>query len=176
MISTGLSGRFMVAVMTSSYAESCDAFHDEGMILRVFFRVSSTAEMTDQVSYGQYHSKAAMQICFCLHGRPRWQRKGNRVEVPEIISAKQRCFWHFTFFSAVQRWFREHAKYQRWSALFQTWSVLIFSESALFRTENFSAKKRCFRKRFWKLELYQFSHLSSIKTTRNLSLCYFFGA
>ena len=81
-----------------------------------------------------------------------WMNIGNlsRVEVPEVISAEQRCFRGLTLLSTVQRWFREHAKSQRWLALFQSWSALIFSESTLFRTENFSAEIRCFRENeFW---------------------------
>ena len=68
------------------------------------------------------------QLCFYLID-VKFVRNCNltsRVEVPGIISAEQ-------------RWFREHEKHQRWSALFQSCSALIFSESALFRSEKFSA-------------------------------------
>ena len=52
-----------------------------------------------------------------------------RVEIAETISG-------------VQRWFREHEKYQRWSTLIKNLSTLIFSESAVLRTENFSVDQR----------------------------------
>ena len=52
---------------------------------------------------------------------PGWSPRGN-----------QRWTALFHSFDVFQRWFREHDKHQRWSAL-------IFSESALFRTEKVSA-------------------------------------
>ena len=61
-----------------------------------------------------------------------------RVEVPEIISAEQRCFRDLTFFSADS----ENMKNVSADQLFQSWWLLILSESALFRTEKFT---RCFR-------------------------------
>ena len=50
-------------------------------------------------------------------------------------------FWTALFhsFDVFQSWFRELEKHQRLLALFQSWSALIFPESALFRTEIFSA-------------------------------------
>ena len=58
--------------------------------------------------------------------------KPSRVEVPEQISAEQRCFRDSINFSADQRCFRMGYENQRWSALFQSCSALVFSESALF--------------------------------------------
>ena len=51
----------------------------------------------------------------------------------------------FQTFDVFQRWFRVHEKQQCWSALVQTRSALTFSESALIKSEKFSAEQRCFR-------------------------------
>ena len=63
---------------------------------------------------------------------PGWSPRGN-----------QRWTALFHSFDVFQRWFREHDKHQRWSALFQRWSALILSDSALFRTGKFSADFLC---------------------------------
>ena len=80
----------------------------------------------------------------------------------------QRWIALFQRFGVFQGWFRGHEKYQRWSALFQRWWALIFSESALFRTEEFSAVserisavQRCFCW-LWNIE---FSALNSANST-----------
>ena len=72
-------------------------------------------------------SRISFSNCFC--------EKITRVEVPEVISAEQRCFIVLTFFSADS----ENMKNISADQLFQSWSALIFSEPALFRTEKFSA-------------------------------------
>ena len=56
--------------------------------------------------------------------------KHARLEVPEIISAEQRCFRALTFSALIRR------THLPWSTLIQSWSALIFSESALFRTKK----------------------------------------
>ena len=47
------------------------------------------------------------------------------IEVREIIIAELRFYMDFTFSGAVQSWVREHAQYQRWSALLENWWALI---------------------------------------------------
>ena len=74
------------------------------------------------------HRKKKRSVKSLWYNTPGWSPRGN-----------QRWTALFHSFDVFERWFREHDKHQRWSALFQCWSALIFSESALFRTEKFSA-------------------------------------
>ena len=64
----------------------------------------------------------------------------------------------FQKFDVFQRWFRQHGKHQRWSALFQSWSALIFSEWALFGTNKFSAVSE---KTYFESALFSVDFLSS---------------
>ena len=61
-----------------------------------------------------------------------------RVEAPKTFSAEQRWFRYLTIFSAARK---ASALKCAVSELIR----LIFSESALFRTENFNSEQRCFR-------------------------------
>ena len=102
------------------------------------------------------------------------QKLGTRVEVPEVISAEQRCFIVLTFFSADsenminisadqlcfragQLWFslnqrcselKNSALFQRWTALFQRQIALNQRCSALIflalKHKIFSAEQRWF--------------------------------
>ena len=86
--------------------------------------------------YCQKRQKTQQKICWnqlifnksLFNVSPGWIPRGNQR-------------WTALFHSCdiFQRWFREHDKPQRWSALFQSWSALIFSESVLFTTEKFRA-------------------------------------
>ena len=63
--------------------------------------------------------------------------------------SNQRWTALFHIFGVFQRWFREHEKHQRWSALFQSWSALIFSESAMFRDFQVMNSAETDLKVFW---------------------------
>ena len=78
-------------------------------------------------SYAESEMTFDIQYNF-LHPCPGWSPRIN-----------QRWTALFHSFDDFQRWFREHDKHQRWSALFQSWLALIISESVLFRTEKFNA-------------------------------------
>ena len=114
------------------------------------------------ILYEKVFSSNNFSICFCrtffalecvcfpvldLSPLRNWKKNKNHCKSPAPFVKRpgwsprdnQRWTALYQRFIVFQRWFREHEKHHRGSALFRSWSALIFSESALFRIDKFSA-------------------------------------